>query len=75
MPKRSSDLVVAYIRGEYSLLLGPRTATEVVSKLVRQTITTDDVCAEVRGRDLVTGLPKTIVVSGFELRDAIRRSS
>ncbi len=75
MPKRSSDLVVAYIRGQYSVLLGPHTATEMVSELVRQTITTDNIQAEVRGRDLVTGLPKTIVVSGFELRDAIRRSS
>jgi len=72
--KRSSDLIVDYVQGEHNLLLGRRTASEVVRVLVRGHLDHDEVFAEVRGRDLLTGLPKTIVLSRSELRNAIRGS-
>jgi rod shape-determining protein MreB len=72
--KRSSDVIVEYVQSEHNLLLGRRTASEVVRALVRVHLDGDDVRAEVRGRDLLTGLPKTIVLRRFELRDVIRRS-
>lgn len=72
--KRSSDVVVDYAQGEHNLLLGRRTASEVVRALVRGGLDDDDLFAEVRGRDFLTGLPKTIVLSRLELRNAIRGS-
>ena len=67
--------MVAYVSREHNLLVSPRTATDLVRKLVRARLTDVDLYAEVRGRDLQTGFPKTVVLSSVELRDAIRRSS
>jgi rod shape-determining protein MreB len=65
------DAIVNYIKKEYSLALGDRTAEEVKIALGSAWPLVDEVHAEIRGRDLVTGLPKTIVVSTQEIRDAI----
>lgn len=46
----------------------------MVRVLVRGHLDDNDVLAEVRGFDLLTGLPKTIVLSRLELRNAIRGS-
>ncbi|MEY2420765.1 MAG: rod shape-determining protein MreB [Acidimicrobiaceae bacterium] len=65
------DAIVNYIKKEYSLALGDRTAEEVKIALGSAWPLVDEVHAEIRGRDLVTGLPKTIVVSTQEIRAAI----
>jgi rod shape-determining protein MreB len=65
------EAIVNYIKKEYSLALGDRTAEEVKIALGSAWPLVDEVHAEIRGRDLVTGLPKTIVVSTEEIRDAI----
>src|SRR3954462_15218878 len=65
------DAIVNYIKKEYSLALGDRTAEEVKIALGSAWPLVDEVHAEIRGRDLVTGLPKTIVVSTDEIREAI----
>src|SRR5689334_6680387 len=65
------DAVVNYIKKEYSLALGDRTAEEVKIALGSAWPLVDEVHAEIRGRDLVTGLPKTIVVSTEEIRGAL----
>jgi rod shape-determining protein MreB len=65
------DAIVNYIKKEYSLALGDRTAEEVKIALGSAWPLIDEVHAEIRGRDLVTGLPKTIVVSTEEIREAI----
>ena len=65
------EAIVNYIKKEYSLALGDRTAEEVKIALGSAWPLVDEVHAEIRGRDLVTGLPKTIVVSTQEIRDAI----
>jgi rod shape-determining protein MreB len=65
------DAIVNYIKKEYSLALGDRTAEEVKIALGSAWPLVDEVHAEIRGRDLVTGLPKTIVVSTEEIRDAL----
>src|SRR5881296_1529668 len=65
------DAIVNYIKKEYSLALGDRTAEEVKIALGSAWPLIDEVHAEIRGRDLVTGLPKTIVVSTDEIRGAI----
>jgi rod shape-determining protein MreB len=63
--------LMSFCKKEYSLALGERTAEDVKTKLASAWPLKEELYAEVRGRDLVTGLPKTIVVSTVELREAI----
>src|SRR6187549_3120373 len=53
------DAIVQYIKKEYSLALGERTAEEVKIALGSAWRLQEELHAEIRGRDLVTGLPKT----------------
>jgi rod shape-determining protein MreB len=65
------DSIVQYIKKEYSLALGERTSEEVKIALGSAWSLQEELHAEIRGRDLVTGLPKTIVTSTDEIREAI----
>ena len=65
------DAIVAYVKKEYSLALGERTAEEIKLALGSAYPLEEELYAEIRGRDLVTGLPKTVVVSTVEIREAI----
>jgi rod shape-determining protein MreB len=65
------EAVIQFIKKEYSLALGERTAEVVKMELGSAGPLQQELQAEVRGRDLVTGLPKTIVTSTFEIREAI----
>nr|WP_307848681.1 rod shape-determining protein [Microbispora oryzae] len=60
--------VMAFAKKEYSLMLGERTAEEVKIAIGSACATGEDFHAEVRGRDLVSGLPKTVVISAEEIR-------
>ena len=63
--------IISYIKKEYSLALGERTAEEVKIALGSAWPLEIELHAEIRGRDLVTGLPKTIVTTTEEIREAI----
>jgi len=63
--------IIAYVKKEYSLMLGERTAEEIKMAIGSAFPMPDEPVAEIRGRDLVSGLPKTIVVSAEEVRKAI----
>jgi rod shape-determining protein MreB len=65
------EAVIHFIKREYSLALGERTAEVVKIELGSAHPLSQELQAEIRGRDLVTGLPKTIVTSTREIRDAI----
>ena len=65
------EAVIQFIKKEYSLALGERTAEEVKIALGSAWPLQDEVSAEIGGRDLVTGLPKTIVTTAEEIREAI----
>jgi rod shape-determining protein MreB and related proteins len=65
------DAIIQFIKKEYSLALGERTAEEVKIALGSAWPLQEELHAEIRGRDLVTGLPKTIVTSTEEIREAI----
>ena len=58
-------------RKEYSLMLGERTAEEIKMAIGSACPSPDQPHAEIRGRNLVSGLPKTIVISAGEVRHAI----
>ena len=65
------EAIIAYIKKEYSLALGERTAEEIKMAIGSAFPLPDEPNAEIRGRDLVTGLPKTIIVSSEEIRRAV----
>ncbi|WP_155347589.1 rod shape-determining protein [Acrocarpospora pleiomorpha] len=63
--------IIAHAKKEHSLMLGERTAEEVKIAIGAACVMPEQGQAEIRGRDLVSGLPKTIVVSADEIRAAI----
>ena len=65
------EAIIQYVKKEYSLMLGERTAEEIKMTIGSAYPMPDEPHAEIRGRDLVSGLPKTIVVSAEEIRRAI----
>lgn len=65
------ESIMSYIKKEYSLAIGERTAEEIKMRLASAAPLEEEQMAEIRGRDLVTGLPKTVVVSTVEIREAI----
>ena len=65
------EAIIEFIKKEYSLALGERTAEEIKIALGSACPLQDEVSAEIRGRDLITGLPKTIVTTTEEIREAI----
>jgi rod shape-determining protein MreB len=65
------DAIIQYIKKEYNLALGERTAEEIKIQLGSAWPLKQEMYAEIRGRDLLSGLPKTIVVSTGEVREAI----
>ena len=65
------EAIVSFVKKEFSLALGERTAEEIKITLGSAYALEQELHAEIRGRDLVSGLPKTIVVSTEEIRRAI----
>ncbi len=63
--------IINWVKREFSLLLGERTAEEIKMAIGSACRLPDDVDAEIRGRDLATGLPKTILVSADDIRKAL----
>jgi rod shape-determining protein MreB len=63
--------IQVYVRREYGIAIGERTAEEIKLAIGSAHPTTDEVKAEVRGRDLMSGLPKTVILSPDEVREAI----
>jgi rod shape-determining protein MreB len=65
------DAIVAHLKSEYSLLLGERSAEQIKVAAGSAFPLREEISERVRGRDLVTGLPKTVVVNSTEIRRAI----
>jgi rod shape-determining protein MreB and related proteins len=63
--------IITFGKKEYSLMLGERTAEEIKMALGSAFPSDNEPHAEIRGRDLVSGLPKTVVISAAEVRRAI----
>src|SRR5205823_14002687 len=65
------EAIINYMKKEYSLMLGERTAEEIKFAIGSAFPLPGEPQAEIRGRDLVSGLPKTIIISAEEARRAI----
>lgn len=65
------EAIVNYVKRAYNVLIGERTAEEIKFEVGSAWTLVEEVDAEVRGRDLATGLPRTITLESEEIREAI----
>ena len=63
--------VIEHLRKAYNLMIGERTAEEIKIKIGSAYPLEQELTMEVRGRDLVAGLPKMITISSEEIREAL----
>jgi rod shape-determining protein MreB len=65
------EAIIQYIKKEYNLLIGERTAEQVKVEMGSAFPLDEPLSMEIKGRDLVKGIPKTITVSDSEIRDSL----
>ncbi len=66
--------IIQYARAKFNLLLGEKVAEEIKIKIGSATELKQPLEAQMRGRDLVTGLPKEIIVNDEQIREALTKS-
>ena len=67
--------IIRYMRRKHNLLIGERTAEDIKIKIGTCYPREDELTLDVRGRNLVTGLPKTVTLTSGETRDALSESA
>lgn len=65
------DAIIQYIKRTYNLMIGERTAEQMKVEIASATKLEPMESMEIRGRDLVSGLPKTIAITSHEITDAL----
>ena len=65
------EAIINYVKKEFSLVLGERTSEAIKVAIGSAYPMPDEMLAEIKGRDLVTGLPKTVHITAEEVRKAI----
>nr|WP_300002058.1 rod shape-determining protein [Tissierella sp.] len=66
------ESIVSYIKKEYSLMIGERTAEEIKINIGSADGGTEKRVMDIRGRDLISGLPKTLEITSDEIYEALR---
>jgi len=65
------EAIINYVKREHKLMIGNQTAEEVKLEIGSAYPLREEVQAEIRGRDMVSGLPKTVVLSSEDVRSAL----
>jgi rod shape-determining protein MreB len=65
------DAIIQYIKRKHNLLIGERTAEEIKIKIGSAYPLDEEINMEIKGRDLVDGIPKTILVTDAEIRESL----
>lgn len=68
---RFDDAIVSYVKKKYNLLIGERTAEEIKINIGSAFPYEDEQSISIKGRNLVDGLPKNVVISAAEVREAL----
>ena len=68
------EAIIQYVKRKHNLLIGERTAEQVKIKLGSAAELPDTVTAEVKGRNLIEGIPQTVTVTDEEIREALADS-
>ena len=66
------EAIVHYVKKEYNLMIGERTAEEIKVRIGAAFPKPKDEAMDIRGRDLITGLPKTLTITSIEIMDALK---
>lgn len=65
------DAIIQYLKKNYNLLVGERTAEEIKKQIGSACPLDDEISMDIKGRDLVAAIPRTINISSVEIREAI----
>jgi rod shape-determining protein MreB len=65
------EAIVNYVRRQFNLLIGERTAENIKMKIGSAYNTGEEKSMEIKGRDLVAGAPKTVVITSTQVNDAL----
>jgi rod shape-determining protein MreB len=68
------EAIIEYLKKTYNLMIGERTAEDTKIKIGSAYPLEEEMTLEVKGRDLVAGLPKTVAISSEEIREALQES-
>lgn len=63
--------IIEYLRKTYNLMIGERTAEEIKIRIGSAYPLEEELSMDVRGRDLISGLPKTVTITSVEIREAL----
>lgn len=66
------EAIVGYVKKEYNLMIGERTAEDIKISIGSTFKEDQESNMQIRGRDLISGLPKTVEISSTEVRDALK---
>jgi len=66
------EAIIDYLGKTYNLMIGERTAEEIKIRIGSAYSLDEELSMDVRGRDLISGLPKTITVTSVEIREALQ---
>ncbi|MBI4705581.1 MAG: rod shape-determining protein [Deltaproteobacteria bacterium] len=68
---KMDDSIIAYMKRKYNLAIGEQTAERIKITIGNAHPLDQQLTMEVKGRDLIAGIPKTVVVNSDEIRDAL----
>jgi rod shape-determining protein MreB and related proteins len=68
---KMDEAIVAYMKRKYNLAIGEQTAERIKVTIGNAYALDEQLSMEVKGRDMVAGVPKTVVVNSDEMRDAL----
>jgi rod shape-determining protein MreB len=66
------EAVIQYIKKKYNLLIGERTAEQIKLELGSAYPLEEPLTMEIKGRDLIEGIPKTLTITDAEIREALQ---
>ena len=66
------EAIISYIKRVYNLMIGERTAEEIKIKIGSAYPMPEETSLEIKGRDIVAGLPKTLTITSEEIRNALK---
>ena len=69
---KMDEVIVQYVKQQYNLLIGERTGEEIKMKVGSASRLQRQRSMEVKGRDLVSGIPKTLIIADAEIRESLR---
>lgn len=67
-----NEAIVEYLKKTYNLMIGERTSEDIKIKIGSAYPLEEEISMEVKGRDLVAGLPKTVTITSEEIREALQ---